>query len=107
MSPLVSVTMGLLTGVVDGLAIMALGVTIEGLATGPLGAPPWIGKFAWPLGLACWVAMVAVQLLLTPVLAVDRIRLIMVALVGGLAAWWVARYCQKAATRGDTPVNPT
>jgi hypothetical protein len=31
--------------------------------------------------------MVAVQLLLTPVLTADRIRLIIVALVGGLAAW--------------------
>jgi hypothetical protein len=50
--------------------------------------------------------MVAVQLLLTPVLTADRIRLIMVVLVGGLAAWWVARHCQKAATGGDTPVNP-
>ena len=59
---MVSVIMGLLTGVVDGLAIMALGVTIKGLATGPLGAPAWIGRFAWPLGLACWVAMVVVQL---------------------------------------------
>lgn len=78
---------------------MALGVTIEGLATGPLGAPPWIGKFAWPLGLACWIAMIVVQLVLTPVLTADRTRLIMVVLVGGFAAWWVARYCQKAATR--------
>ena len=103
---MVSVITGLLTGVVDGLAIMALGVTIKGLATGPLGAPAWIGRFAWPLGLACWVAMVVVQLLLTPVLTTDRIRLIMVVLVGGLAAWWVARHCQKAATPGDIPVNP-
>jgi hypothetical protein len=50
--------------------------------------------------------MVVVQLLLTPVLTADRIRLIMVVLVGGLAAWWVARHCQKAATPGDTPLNP-
>jgi positive regulator of sigma E activity len=50
--------------------------------------------------------MVAVQLLLTPVLTADRIRLIMVVLVGGLAAWWVARHFQKAAPPGDTPVNP-
>ena len=106
MSLLVSVITGLLTGVVDGLAIVALGITIEGLATGPLGTPAWIGKFAWPLGLMCWVAMIVVQLLLTPVLAANRTRLVVVLVVGGFAAWWVARYCQKAVKRRDTPANP-
>ena len=95
MSTLASVATGLLAGVVDGLVTAALGATIVGLATGPLGVPAWIGKFAWALGLACWLAMIAVQLALTPVLTADRTRLIVVVLVGGLAAWWVARYCRK------------